>query len=509
MAIRGGQPLYRLFRFRDLFVVALLYLIGVVSAPRLAYSQTQVPTSLTITLPEARILRGESADITLTLTTQGRPIIASALFLKLNNQSIGRQETDGRGQAHFTLTPEQLSYVGEYSLLAIFSGNSVLASAKTAVLVVVSPLPLILASKPPIEGVEIWVDGVPYYTDLHGEAIIEFYHIADHDIFVTPHHPDPGTQIQFLQWGDGSKQPHRQLAINRPTTLTLNFNVFYKNKLAFIGTSGEAVESERVSAIRLRDNLGRNYTLPPSQLWLSSIEWNEEQRPAPLFYTLEMVTIDDHPLSLLQKVQFNSRPQSNYIVPLPLYSAEIRAYDALFATPLGSGVSIIDSRGKMRILPYTTQKRAWLTNVFSDSYRISLTDSSSNVAYSTFLRENRTIAIPVFTPFNLLFLVFSLLLFCVVAIYWVLPHYLAQHHRPIPLYLRPQAWLAPRTWPKVVALILTLTLATFYTLFFFAGSYNRLVNRHYDRHWPQQTTIFAPVRTPFPTPPVAYFAEPE
>jgi hypothetical protein len=332
-------------------IAALLLCFGPASGVR-AESATNLPrvgsyktaTKLTIE-PLKKFPIGEVPVLTVHLTTDaGLPVAKHLIMVFAYKNRATQGLTDASGTAriplHFNFYP------GSYGLLAAFSGSNqegLESSSSTSMLTIV-PGSLEVQTVPPMAGVQFILDGEARSTDADGSVQFSVDHIGSHHIQVATSvsTSDPNSKVSFDRWNDNDVSTYHEFKYPVHRTLQAGFLINYHVNLKYTDKQNQPVDPARVSLVRVRTVSDYHTLEDPSNAWLPTnrilhrVGGILESLPAT--YYLDSVNIGGGNVVNQDQQRFQLNRNSTWWIQLFLYNATFRAHDALFRTPLGTGI---------------------------------------------------------------------------------------------------------------------------------------------------------------------------
>jgi hypothetical protein len=290
---------------------------------------------------------GEQPVVTAHLTNDaGAPLARQLIRVFSYKNRVDEGLTDATGTAqiplHFNLYP------GTYDLLAVYNGSELdaLAQATAFGLLSVVPGKLDVETVPPLAGVRFKLGDQTLTTDSTGKVQFAVDHIGSYRIEVLPlsQSSDPNTKVSFDRWNNNDVSTYHEFKypVHRP--LQAGFLISYLVNFKYTDKANQPVDPGRISLTRLR-NAGTFFSLKdPTSAWLPTnrilhrVGGFLESKPA--VYYLDGVNI------------FQVNQGSTWWIQLFLYPASFSAHDALFRTPIGSGILLEYPDGARRELAF-------------------------------------------------------------------------------------------------------------------------------------------------------------
>ncbi len=326
------------------FVLFVLGPVRAVHADNMLLSGSRGGTILSVD-PLKPFAVGDQPSITVHLATEGGKPLAKSLIRVFNYKNRTTLAlTDGTGTVHipinFYFRP------GSYPLLVAFDGSAVdgLNSSAASVMLTIVPATLQVQTVPPMAGVQFSFNSQTETTDSNGVVEFNVDHIGGYQIEATPPAQDPNSKVKvvFSRWENNSSSPGRTLMFVGNRVLQASFLIYHQVSLKYTDEANQVVDPARISLTRVRA-AGTSYSLTISgPLWLPS---NYILHPGggslqsmPTTYFLDSVTIAGANVVNAGEQRFQPNPGATWWVRLFLYSARFRAQDAIFRSPIGSGI---------------------------------------------------------------------------------------------------------------------------------------------------------------------------
>ena len=235
---------------------------------------------------------------------------------------------------------------GEHKVEVTFIGTEAYRSATATGAITIRPAKLTINTVPPLPGVGFSLDGVPFYTGADGLAQLNVTTPEPYPLTLLPL-PEPTKQlpqkIEFERWADGVYFPERQVEMDGDQTFDIGFDLSYPVSQIFVDLTGTArqrrthlfLDAEKQLRYVLRE--GRwPAALAAGRIWLPGEEWSGSNG--------DSIRHRERHGGRRQRCQhepaaLHGKWRRHLEHRLLLYSAGIRARDAIFGVPIGNGVT--------------------------------------------------------------------------------------------------------------------------------------------------------------------------
>ena len=310
-----------------------------------------------------------------------RPQPNKVLVISIDGNQVRRVRTDDNGRASLYLGRDLP--VGEHSVRVESIATRAYQSAAVEEKVTVRPAQLRLATVPPLPDVGFLFDGRTYYTDAEGVAVAEAAQPGTYSLEMLPAAQITGTnpmQVSFARWHDNVFVPRRTVELQGDDELLVGLTRSYPIDLAFIDRQGQPVDTSRIMSVTIKSSHGTRYVFGPDD-----VEWRTANRIARLRngleatvvqYGIESVYVDGANVVNQNQQRFTVDGKATWTVQLLLYSARVRAKDALFGFPIGTGVDLHYPDGSQRFVPFDDHDELVIDNLARGLYRLQVVGAS-------------------------------------------------------------------------------------------------------------------------------------
>lgn len=310
-----------------------------------------------------------------------RPQPNKVLVISIDGNQVRRVRTDENGRASLYLGRDLA--VGKHSVRVESIATRAYRSAAVEEKVTVRPAQLRLATVPPLPDIGFLFDGRTYYTDAEGVAVAEADQPGTYALEMLPTAQITGTnpmQVSFARWHDNVFVPRRTVELQGDDELLVGLTRSYPIDMAFIDRQGQPVDTSRIMSVTVKSSHGTRYVFGPDD-----VEWRTANRIARLRngleatvvqYGIESVYVDGANVVNQNQQRFVVDGKATWTVQLLLYSARVRAKDALFGFPIGTGVNLHYPNGSQRFIPFDDNDELVIDNLARGLYRLQVVGAS-------------------------------------------------------------------------------------------------------------------------------------
>jgi transposase InsO family protein len=361
----------------------ILTVVGLAALALPVYGQT--PTDLLESVLTITPLEAQPIGVPFTITAQlsgvdGRPNPNKVLILYLNDEQIRRIRTDDQGLAAIRVG-EDLS-PGEYTIRVDFTGTQAYLPASATITLTVRPAVLTITTIPPLADIPFDLGGKRFTSDENGVARLDVTEAGDYDLEVLLS-PDtevsPDTRVTFDRWKD-EFQPQRTVTIRGDVSMEAGFSISHPVSQTFIDLDDNPVEMTRIDTLTLQGTDGSKFTFDDGQeRWLRSgriARRREGLELTPIQYSVESVIISGSNVVNRYQQRFFVEPGDVWSIRLLLYYATIRAEDALFGSPIGTGIRLEYPDGHTEHLDFGEDGEITIGPVPRGVYRVQVVGAS-------------------------------------------------------------------------------------------------------------------------------------
>ena len=355
---------------------------GEVASPQ---KQGVNPTTITIE-PLEPLPLGDHPTVTVRLLRyDGEPVANEPIYILVDDTRKNKVLTDSNGYAQVTLKYKFPART--YKIIAQYRGSEELnlTPSRDETELLVEPFDITFRTVPPIAGVRLIVGERIYTTNEDG--IIDFrvtepgMHtlelLTTSDESLLPH-----TRLEFARWNDNVFEPVRELYLPRSRPLEAGFLLNYRVNQVFIGPNDQIVDPSRISLMTLRA-VGRIYTfeeagphwLPANRL-VRRIGEHLESKAIPYYF--QSIEIDGSNVINRSQQRFYIHPNDVLPIRVLVYTAHFSSRDAMFDTPIGTGVRLDFPNGHSEHYPFDSQATISIDGLARGSYTARVTGAGGS-----------------------------------------------------------------------------------------------------------------------------------
>lgn len=317
---------------------------GVQAAKPVTYHRVVVQpqsTALKLTAVPPIELAGQ-ITFTATLTTgTNQPLAGKMVAFLIGGLYQGQAKTNGQGVA--TLTVSQDLSAGSYSVNAVFSGTRDYATSQASTGLVINPAFVEVQTVPATPGVQFQLGDQSFTSGADGIAWVSVSQPGTYQLQVMPGGGlNPNMRVSFLRWIDDVVEPYRQIKVPTTGPIQVGLLLTYRFGETFVDLQGNPVSPSRVTSLKLKNSQGTNYTFADGQpQWLPAVQvarWANGLEPVNIQYSVMSVVVDGSNVVTGMQQRYYPQPGQTLKISLLLFSAQIKAHDALLNTPVGDGI---------------------------------------------------------------------------------------------------------------------------------------------------------------------------
>lgn len=363
-----------------LLTISLLIMSLAVSTP-VAKAQGEIEklrSSLTIEPLEPQPVGSQIAVEVSLVNEKGRGIPNKVLNLYINDEQVRRARTDENGLATISIGRDWP--IGEYKLRVAFDGTEAYLQASDNIVFTVRPVRLVIETVPPLPDVRFVLGDQTYVTQADGLVQIELDQVGTYHLEVQPPKTDTAqtdSRIAFERWADSVFTPKREVIVTRDKRLQAGFVLSHPVTQTFVDLNGDPVDEARISTLTLKSSFGTKHTFDDGQAhWLQANRISRASNGlevAPAQYSVESVIIDEANVVNKYQQRFFIKPNDNWELVLLLYYANIRAKDAIFGFPLGTGVNLEYPDGRIESLTFGGDDEIRVGPLARGNYKLQVT----------------------------------------------------------------------------------------------------------------------------------------
>lgn len=299
---------------------------------------------------------GDHPTLVLHLTTEfGKPIRNQPIIIFVDRIRKASGQTDSAGIASIILRYKFRA--GTYHIKAVYPGVPVLRlpAASVEADMIIQPARATIRTVPPTAGINFRFNHQIYTSDEKGFVNIQIEQSGSYPLEVLPVDNEIlpfDIAMKFSRWNDNVFAPNRQVYFPRVHPLEAGFVIRYLVNEIFFDSTGAVVDPARVSAMTIK-GLGRTYTydqagpiwLPANRLTRRISEQLESQN---IVYYFKDVQIDGANVINKSQQRFHIKPSDIWSINVLVYSIHFSAHDAMFHSPIGSGIELTYPDGHMQ-----------------------------------------------------------------------------------------------------------------------------------------------------------------
>ncbi len=333
------------------------------------------PSRLKITIPSNQPV-GERVMVDAALVNiEGQPLPNKVLILSIDGESVRRIRTDDKGRAEIyvgrNLKP------GTYEVEVVSEATVAYASSTATGELVINPAVLAIQTVPPLPDISFILDDQIRNTDENGLVQFEVSSMGTYSLDLAPL-PESGDDapmlIQFERWADGVFFPNREIELKGDKQLFVGFSLSHRVGVSFVDLTGRAVDPARVSSYTLKSSHGTRFTYTDSQpRWLKAnrvARLSNGLEATEIQYAVENVIIDGTNVVNQNQQRFVVQHDDTWPVELLLYSAHIRARDAVFGFPIGTAIELHYPEGHVQTFELDENGEVFIDSLARGDYKM-------------------------------------------------------------------------------------------------------------------------------------------
>ncbi len=391
-----------------LFAV-ILTLISVVTLTLPVHGQNQI--GLLESVLSISSIEAQPIGVPITITAQlssidGKPNPNKVLILYLNDEQIRRARTDDEGLAAVRVG-DNLS-PGEYTIRVDFAGTQAYSPASATTTLTVRPAVLTIKTIPPLAEIPFDLSGTRFTSDEEGVARVEVSETGDYELEVLLS-PDtdisPDTRVTFDRLKD-EFQPLRTVTISGDVSMEAGFSISHPVSQTFIDLDNNSVEMSRIDTLTLQGTDGSKFTFEDGdERWLRAgriARRKDGLELAPIQYSVESVIINGSNVVNRYQQRFFVEPDDVWSIQLLLYYTTIRAADALFGSPIGTGIKLEYPDGHVDYLDFGEDQEIVIGPVPRGVYKVQVVGASGMAPVTPIaLSRNQDLDLKVLSSLNI------------------------------------------------------------------------------------------------------------
>jgi hypothetical protein len=369
-------------------------------------TSSAAPSHLTVFPMETQIV-GQPIIVTAQLIgREGRAQPNKVLIIYLDGERIRRVRTDTDGTASVRIGTDLVP--GEHVVLVEYEGTEAYLPTMTRSTIRVRPAIVTIQTVPPLPNITFELNGQLFTSDSEGRARIEVSAPGTYPLEATL--PDdtevlPGVQATFDRWSEAF-QPERTVEVEGDVSLAAGFAISHPVGQTFIDLDGNPVAQERIETITLKGSDGSYFTYPDGEeRWLQArrvVRRRSGLEAARIQYSVESIIIDGSNVVNQYQQRFYLESRDSWEIQLLLYHADIRAFDAIFGFPVGTGISVEYPNGRIDNLMFDDTQSIHIGPVARGVYSIQVTGVSGMATKTPVaLSRNQNVELKVLTALDI------------------------------------------------------------------------------------------------------------
>ncbi len=347
--------------------------VGISTHVQAAGETTASSTSIKISpIPPQEISKDFAVTAVLT-DGQGNPIGGKNIAFLVDGVYRGQARTNAQGQGILILRENLVA--GGYTLTAVFQGTRDYSSSSATTRLIISPYVLSIQTIPPVPGIRFKLGDEIFVSGVDGVARLGVDRAGTYQLLVIPGPgPDDNTRVDFNRWNDDVFVPYRTIKIPTEETLQAGFMVSYRQGQAWVDLENRPVARSRITSIALRNTTGTTYYFADGEpRWLPAISiarFSVGLVASPIQYGIVSVMVDGSNVVTAMQQRFFPQPGGTWPVKLLLFTAEVKAKDALLGTPVGKGVTVEYPDGRVIDYQFDTNDTLVLSGLARGIYYV-------------------------------------------------------------------------------------------------------------------------------------------
>ncbi len=353
-----------------------------------------------------------------------KPLPNKPLVVNIDGQRVRRARTDELGLAAINIGNELP--VGQHLVEVQFIGSEAYAPSSQTMEIEVRPIQLTIESVPPLAGMHYQVGQEIIVAGSDGIAMAKFDQPGIYRVEALPetyNEANSDTLVEFRRWGDEVFTPDRELEISGDESVQAGFTLSHQVRQVFTDLQGQPVDPLRIESLTLKSSFGAEYTFEDGKP-----RWLQANRIARRKTGLEatevqygVVNVQIHGSNVVNRYQqrFTVKPNDTWPIRLLIYSASVRAKDAIFRFPLGGSLRVEYPNGEVELYDFGPNRQVDLESLARGTYKLQVV-GVRGIAPSTpmALSRDQEVVLKVLSSFDIgmgavlgLLFVFGLLLY--------------------------------------------------------------------------------------------------
>lgn len=266
------------------------------------------------------------------------------MTLYVDGVKARRVRTDQLGYATFPLSLDLP--LGTYQLQAVYQGSPLLAAATASVQLSLVPIPITVEVIPPLAGIRFELNGKSFVSDATGVAVTTVDLPGTYTIQLRTDQEDRlDYRIKFDRWRAEVFDMARTVTVPLRGPLQVGYMVSYPIQERFTDLDGKPVDLSRITSWSYLSSHGALLTYDTATPhWLDANRIMRRRlglEYVPIQYSLESVIVDGaNVVNRKQQRFFAEQAYQTWPISLIFFPAKFTPIDALFGTPIGSGVAL-------------------------------------------------------------------------------------------------------------------------------------------------------------------------
>lgn len=340
-------------------------------------NKTGEPAFVTLAIPESVSVGKPLIGQVDVRNAEDRPLDNKVLLINVNGEVARRMRTDAEGKAQIRISEDVLP-VGDYTIEVVTEATQAYREATAEGAFTVRPAIVKMITVPPSPGVTFLFDGQIFVTAEDGVAQLIANKPGIYDVeLIVPEElaaTDERGGLEFVRWDDDQFLPKRTIEVYGDMDKHVGLARSYMIGLTFLDRNGATVDPERIEEVVFKASTGTRYTVTSTQprpLTSNRVaRLNAGLVPTEVQYGIESVLIDGANVVNQNQQRFTILGDATWPVDLLLYDAKVRAADAFFGFPVGTGISLTYPSGREEFIAFNEDDEAVTHNLARGVYKI-------------------------------------------------------------------------------------------------------------------------------------------
>lgn len=270
-----------------------------------------------------------------------------------------------------------------------------------------------IVTAPPLEGIEVELDGVIKRTGADGTTTFEVPRVGVR--------PDPNVAERVIVKTtelDIDPQTRATFSLVRPrgTSLAIQYTISYLVSFRFRDSAGERIPASSLDHLLLKSSVGEELEIEPGKpVWLLGTR----AAPAPdskfdikqVFWTVQDVMVDGLSVANRSQTKFYPEEMNDIEVPLLFFTARFEVVDAFFKSPIGDSVELVSPAGLPTIHELDTDGKLTLTQLARGEYTVLVHGPGLEIARPVAVSRNQTVQLKLYSWLDVGLVAVTMLLF--------------------------------------------------------------------------------------------------